>query len=208
MLKASDIMTEDVATIRSSATVADAVKLMKTRGWRALIVDRRNDRDAYGIITESDIVYKVAARGKDPYKMRVYEVMTKPCIVVNPELGVDQVARLLADNGLRTAPVIQKKLLGIISLSDILVKSDFLEKPREVELELELKEAIANARSICKSMGATSPECLTAWSLVEELQSEAAHQSSEKLVKTAFEEYCEEFPEAMEAQMLDNLCSG
>lgn len=208
MLKAADIMTRDVVTIRSSAIVADAVKLMKARGLRALIVDRRNDRDAYGIISESDIVYKVAARGKDPYKMRVYEVMTKPCIVVNPELGVYQVARLLADNGLRAAPVIQQKLLGIISLSDILVKSDFLEKPREVELELELKEAIDNARAICKSMGATSPECLTAWGLVEELQSEAAHQRSEKLVKTAFEEYCEEFPEAIEARMLENLCSG
>jgi CBS domain-containing protein len=208
MLTAADIMTQDVVTIRSSAIVADAVKLMKAKGLRALIVDRRNDRDAYGIITESDIVYKIAARGKDPYKMRVYEAMTKPCIVVNPELEVYQVARLLADNELHAAPVIQQKLLGIISLFDILVKSDFLEKPREVELELELKEAIDNARAICKSMGATSPECLTAWCLVEELQSEAAHQRSEKLVKTAFEEYCEEFPEAMEARMLENLCSG
>ena len=31
MLRAADVMTKDVATIRSSATVAEAVKLMKAR---------------------------------------------------------------------------------------------------------------------------------------------------------------------------------
>ena len=35
MLKAADVMTKDVATIRSSATVKEAVDLMKVRGWRA-----------------------------------------------------------------------------------------------------------------------------------------------------------------------------
>ncbi|MGQ9871825.1 CP12 domain-containing protein [Leptodesmis sp.] len=40
------------------------------------------------------------------------------------------------------------------------------------------------------------------------MQSEAAHQQAKKLPKTAFEEFCEEFPEAMQARTLDNLCSG
>ena len=77
MLKAADIMTKDVATIRSSATVAQAVELMNSRGWHALIVERRHDQDAYGIITEADIVYKVIAFGKDPAKLRVHEIMSK-----------------------------------------------------------------------------------------------------------------------------------
>ena len=114
MLRAADIMTTDVATIRSSATVAEAVKLMQARGWHALIVERRHDQDAYGIITEADIVYKVIAFGKDPAKVRVYEVMSKPCIVVNPDLGVEFVARLFAEHRLLRAPVIQGELLGII----------------------------------------------------------------------------------------------
>ena len=61
MLRAADVMTKDVATIRSSATVAEAVRLMKARDWQALIVDRRHPQDGYGIITESDVVYKVIA---------------------------------------------------------------------------------------------------------------------------------------------------
>mgnify|MGYP001803457771 CR=1 FL=1 len=72
MLTAADIMTTDVATIRSSATVAEAFKLMQASYWHALIVERRHDQDAYGIITEADIVYKVIAFGKDPAKVRVH----------------------------------------------------------------------------------------------------------------------------------------
>ena len=78
----------------------------------ALIVERRHPQDAYGIVTETDIVYKVVAYGKDPKKVRVYQIMTKPCIAVNPDLGLDYVARLFADNGLLRAPVVQGELLG------------------------------------------------------------------------------------------------
>ena len=71
MMQAKDIMTADVITISGSATVADAVALMKEKGLRALIVDRRNEADPYGMVTETDIVYKVAAYGKNPKEMRV-----------------------------------------------------------------------------------------------------------------------------------------
>ena len=208
MMKVADIMTKDVVAIPGSATIAAAVKLMKEKGFRALIVDRRHDQDAYGIVTETDIVRKVIAFGKDPKKMRVYEIMTKPCIVVNPNLGVEYAARLFTNTGIRCAPVIKDELLGILSMTDILDKSDFLEQPQEVLLEQEIQKAIKNARAICADKGNTDRECFAAWQLVEELQAEAAHQQAKKLEKTALEEYLEEYPEAMEALMLDNWCSG
>lgn len=203
MMKAQDIMTKEVVSIRGSATVAEAVKLMKEKGLRALVVSRRHDEDAYGIVTETDIVYKVAAFGHDPKQMRVYEIMTKPCIVVNPDLGVEYVARLFANTGIRRAPVIKGDLLGIISVSDILTKSDFVEKPKAKQFESELQKAVQEARAICAEKGPTSKECAAAWDAVEELQAEAAHQRAMKPVKTAFEEYCEENPEADEARVYD-----
>ena len=202
-MKAKDIMTEDVVKIRGAATVAEAVTLMRDNTLRALIVDRRHDEDAYGVVTEKDIIYKVAAFGKDPKKMRVYEIMTKPCIVVNPDLGVEYVARLFANTGIRMAPVISGTLLGVISVTDILMRSDFVEQPKETILEQEITKAIQEARAICKEKGASSKECAAAWDVVEELQAEAAHQRAKTIQKTAFEEYCEEFPEAAEARVYD-----
>jgi CBS domain-containing protein len=208
MMTAAEIMTKEVFTILSSATIAEAVELMKNKGISTLIVDRRHDRDAYGIVTETDIVQKVAAYGKNPFKVRVYEIMTKPCIVVNPDLGVEYVARLFTNFGIRCAPVIKDELLGIISFKDILTKSNFVEKPQESILEAEIQQAVKNARAICADRGHSDRECKKAWDLVEELQAEAAHQQAKKPEKTALEEYLAEFPEAQEALIYKNWCSG
>ncbi|MBD2446428.1 CBS domain-containing protein [Nostoc sp. FACHB-152] len=202
MMKAEDIMTKDVITIRGSASVAEAVRLMKEKNLRALVVDRRYDNDAYGMISETDIVYKVIAYGKDPKQVRVYEIMSKPCIVVNPELSVEYVARLFANTGIRRAPVIQGKLLGIISITDILTKSNFVEAPTAPRLEEKIQKSIAAARAICTQYGAYSKACAAAWDEVEELQAEAAHQKAEGMVsaKVSFEEYCRENPNAPECR--------
>ena len=74
MLTTRDIMTTDVVTISASATVAEAEKLMKEKKLRALIVEPRSERDPYGVITETDIVYKATAFGDDSQKMRVFEI--------------------------------------------------------------------------------------------------------------------------------------
>jgi CBS domain-containing protein len=123
MLRAKDIMTPEVVTIEGSATVAEAIALLKNKDLRALIVDRRSEEDAYGILTETDIVYKVVAHGTDPQSVHVHEIMTKPCTVVNPDLGVEYVARFFANTGTRRAPVIKESLLGIVSVTDILRKA-------------------------------------------------------------------------------------
>lgn len=202
-MKAADIMTRDVITVRGSETVAKAIELMIENKVRSLIVSRRHDHDAYGIVTESDIVGKVIAYGKNPNQMRVYEIMTKPCIVVNPDLGIEYVARLFANTGIHCAPVIQEHLLGIISMTDILMRGDLVAAPPALRLDQRVEQAIAEARSTCAKFGATSKECMIAWETVEELQAEAAHQRAIPPTKTAFEEYCEEYPEAQEARMYD-----
>jgi CBS domain-containing protein len=204
MMKAEEIMTKEVVTVGGSATVAEAVALMKEKNLRALIVEPRTETDPYGMVTETDIVYKVAAYGHDPKKMRVYEIMTKPCIVVNPELGVEYVARLFANTRIRRAPVIKGKLLGIISISDILRKSDFVDKPKQLFLEDKIEAAREDARQICKEKGATSKECAAAWDVVEEMQAESAHQRVSKEEKNSLQDYCRENPDARECRIDDN----
>ncbi|KJH71245.1 CBS domain-containing protein [Aliterella atlantica] len=201
-------MSRNTITIRSSATVVEAIKLMQEKGWRALVVERRHPQDAYGIITESDIVCKVVAFGKDPTKVRVYEVMTKPCIVVNPDLGVEYVARLFADCHLHVAPVIQGELLGIVSISDILSKSNFTLQPQEILLEQKLQLAIENAGISCAKKGADSIECTAAWDIVDDLQSEIAHQRAEKQPTTALVDYCKQPATSMPQRIYENWCSG
>jgi CBS domain-containing protein len=189
MTKAADIMTQDVVTIKASATVAQAVKLMKLKGLHSLIVERRDENDAYGIVTDTDIAKKVVAYGKDSKTVYVSEVMTKPCIIVNPDLTVEYVARLFDLAGIDRAPVIQGSLLGIISVTDILQKGDFLENPRIPLLEKALQTAISNARSVGATKGTTAVETTEAWEQVNELEAELAFCRGQRPEKTAFEQY-------------------
>ena len=129
MKVAADIMTLKVVTIDSLATIIQATKLMKQHDVKTLIVDRDSVRDAYGIITQTDISRAIAS-GKDPATVRVCEVMTKPCIVVNPNLSVEHIIKLFVQAKIRTAPVIKNKLLGIVSLTDIITKTDYLTQDR------------------------------------------------------------------------------
>jgi CBS domain-containing protein len=120
MLTAKDIMVTDVVTIKPTASVAEARELMQESCLRDLIVEPAEPGDAYGILTETDIVYKVVATGLDVHNTPVSEIMTKPCIVVNPDLAIEYVAKLFANTHLHRAPVIREKLLGVISVSDMI----------------------------------------------------------------------------------------
>jgi len=191
-MRAKHIMTQDVATIRGSVNVAEAVQLMRLKGLRALIVEPRHDGDAYGIVTETDIAYKVVAHGKDPQRIHIYDIMTKPCVIVNPDLDLEYVARLFANTGIRRAPVIQGTLLGIISVTDILTKGNFVEKPKLMFLQKELHKAVSNARSITANYGADSKRAIEAWDLVDELECEAGYYGAPKPEKTARELFADQ----------------
>ncbi len=195
-MKAAEIMNKKVITIRSFATVANAIKLMRKHNLSSLIVERLDETDSYGIVTKTDIIYKVAAKGLDPQQVRVCEIMTKPCIAVHPHLSTKSVAQLFANTGICRAPIIGDKLLGIISTTDLLLKSNFVEQPSSILIEAKIQQKIAEARQICAEDGFSSDNCAFAWDVVEELQAEQAHERTEGLRQTAFEEYCQEHPDA------------
>ena len=121
MPTAQDLMTTTVVTIDGNATARDAVDLMNENGVRCLVVERRSADDAYGIVTQRDVVYEVTAWNRDPNEVKVHEIMTKPLVVVNKDLDIRHVARLMANVGLSRAPVIfDGELQGIVSVSDII----------------------------------------------------------------------------------------
>jgi CBS domain-containing protein len=205
MLRAIDLMTSNAAKIRATATVAEAVQQMKEHACRSLIVDRENEQDSYGILTETDILYKGVALGKNLETTLVAEIMTKPCIVVDPAATVEEVAQLFAEHRLLRAPVIQDQQVGMISVSELLRHHPAISQPH---LEAELNQARQQANRLCAEQGARSPACIAAWKTVEALQSELSEQHIDQLLKHTFEEYCEEFPESPTSEFYTNLCGG
>ncbi len=119
-LKAKDMMTRRVVTIDEDITVAEAVRLMRSEGVTSLIVDRRDEDDAYGIMTRRDVVNKVVAEGRAPREVKVSEIMTKPLIVASKGLSLENCARLMRMTNIRRLPVFDgQKVIGIVSNTDI-----------------------------------------------------------------------------------------
>jgi CBS domain-containing protein len=120
MQTAKEIMSTPVVTIAASATVAEAMQVMKDKHLRGLMVEPAGQDDAFGIVTNTDVIYKVAASGKNPDTVKIGDIMTKPCISVDPDMTVQEVCQIFANNHLHRAPVIKDKVLGVITVIDIL----------------------------------------------------------------------------------------
>ena len=118
--RAGDVMTKEVICIEGTATVADAIRLMRERKVSSVFVNRRGQEDAWGIITRKDVVCKIVDPGKDPADVKVFEIMSKPLITVSPGLALKYCARLFNSAGIRRAPVFDgKEIIGILSNTDI-----------------------------------------------------------------------------------------
>jgi len=127
IVQVRDVMRRGVVTIDGLATVQEAIAKMQSENVTALIVEKRHPNDAWGIITVQDMVRDIIATGRSPEDSNVYEIMTKPVITVPPDMDIRYVARLLHRVGVRRAPVeAQGELLGVISLSDLMLRKGIL----------------------------------------------------------------------------------
>jgi|SRR3990172_679476 len=118
--KASDVMHKNVVFVEGKSSVADAIKMMRSKKVSSLVVNRRNHGDAWGILTRKDVVNKIIDPGKDPADVKVYEIMSKPLVTVSPGLQLKYCARLMNNTGIRRAVVFDgKDIIGMLSNTDI-----------------------------------------------------------------------------------------
>jgi len=116
IIRVKDVMKAQVGTIDGIATVAEALKKMKSLKTSVLIVNKRHDDDEYGMITSGDIARHVLAKDRAPGRVNVYEIMTKPVINVTPDMDIRYCSQLFAHYDLVRAPVIEnKQVVGMVS---------------------------------------------------------------------------------------------
>ena len=120
MKTAVDVMTKHVVDIEPDATVTQAIEKMKQWNVSSLLVKRESNIDTWGFMTETDLIEKVVAKGLDPAKLHVHEIMSKPVITVSPKSSLQECAALLARADIRRVLVYDgKEIVGIVSSSDI-----------------------------------------------------------------------------------------
>ena len=126
-----EVMSASPVTILADATVAEAATVMRDKEIGSLIV-LEGGRPA-GIITERDIVTKVAADVKSSSATTVRDIMSAPLVAVHPHQEVAEAAKIMAARKIRRLPVVKEgKLVGMLTENDIIrVWPQLIEVTRE-----------------------------------------------------------------------------
>ncbi|KYK22570.1 hypothetical protein AYK24_01895 [Thermoplasmatales archaeon SG8-52-4] len=120
-----EAMKTNIAIVKLDSTVLEAAKLMKKRKIGNVIVVEK--KQPIGIITESDILKKVVAEGKDAKNILVKDVMSTPIIVIDPYVSLEEAMKTMGKCNVRRLPVCENhELIGIITQRDISMISPVL----------------------------------------------------------------------------------
>lgn len=123
-MKLKDLCVLDVAFCTPDVTVVEAARLMRQHHTGDLVVldDADEEREPVGIITDRDIVLEVLAKGRDPGRTTVREIMSTQLVVASDSEDYAEALQRMATHGVRRVPVVDDKrcVLGIVTLDDML----------------------------------------------------------------------------------------
>ncbi len=122
-----------VATTAPSAPLTEAVNELRLRGVGALVVSS-DGRAIEGILSERDIVRRLAERGEAIMHEPVSAAMTTEVVTCQPDDDLERLARRMTETRCRHLPVIvDGQLVGIVSIGDVV-------KARLEQLEEETRQ--------------------------------------------------------------------
>ena len=144
MIKAKEIMTQDVITVVTSTTVEDLARvLVEHKISGTPVVDEQDD--LIGIVTENDLIRKnrkfhiptivrlfdafimleskskIEQEIKEMAAVTVADIFKKDVVTVSEDTPVDEIATIMSERDVHLVPVVEgRKIRGIIGKIDII----------------------------------------------------------------------------------------
>src|SRR5919202_5972736 len=137
LLKVESIAEKNYVTLPEDTLVGEAAKVMKDKEVLSLLVTSKNSNEPIGILTERDILYRVLAENKGPFKVTLKKIMSSPLITIAEGELVRNAVVLMRNKHIRRLAVKNAagNITGLITLMSIVgnVPSDKIDLA-EVEL--------------------------------------------------------------------------
>lgn len=142
MLKAKDIMTKDVITVKPEATVEELARLLMNNKVSGVPVTNDNKK-LIGIVTENDLItqnkrlhiptvirlfdaFILLGSGRMEEEIRkmaattVDEICTKKVVSITEETTLDEIATIMAEQHVHLLPVLRESIVvGIVGKADM-----------------------------------------------------------------------------------------
>ena len=129
-----DIMVRDVAYVTIPGSRDDVLKVLQDRKVSGVPVIKKGE--VVGMITRTDLL---SNREEDQTAL----LMTRDAVMISPEKSIVEAAKLLIEHNIRRLPVVEeKKLVGIVTVADLVQVAAELDIKEKVELYLEKETSV------------------------------------------------------------------
>jgi CBS domain-containing protein len=122
-MKISDILRHKgatVLTISAADAMTDLLSMLSEHRVGALVV--LDGSAVAGIVSERDVVRRLAERGAAVLEATVGDIMTTDVVSCGPQDSIDSVAETMTERRIRHMPVISDgELVGIVSIGDVVL---------------------------------------------------------------------------------------
>ena len=125
--RVKDVMQKEVLSIDGMASATEVAAMMRASKVSELLVAKRHDDDAWGIITLMDLVNGVILPGRNAEKVFAYEIMTKPVLTIPAQMDIRYAIRLIQRMRIHRAPVEHLgEIVGMVTLSSLILDNQLL----------------------------------------------------------------------------------
>jgi CBS domain-containing protein len=135
-----NIMNNDAIILEADRSLDEAIKRMKEKNQRSVLASHLGE--VVGMVSKTDILYKVTSEGKNPSKIKLREIMTSPVLAVNPQNTIKDALTIMNKRNVRQLMVhAYSAVLGIISREDISRKME--------EIALTSVDEVLHGKPVC-----------------------------------------------------------
>jgi CBS domain-containing protein len=127
MIKLNDeAKSKGVIILDKNRSTADAVSVMKENSVRCVLVSEKESDNIIGLVSKTDILYRVVSLHKNPDKVVLKDIMSSPIISIPLEMSISDTLSVMEKHDIRQVVVSSgsTKVYGIIDREDIITKME------------------------------------------------------------------------------------
>jgi len=160
--RVGDVAERDFICLPEDMLVGEAVKIMRDKDISSVLVAKSDigypagpqfprlaSPSSYaGILTERDILYRVMAENKGPYKVTLGQIMSSPLLTINKDVPVRDAIALMQSKQIRRLPVVDanKDVVGLVTLKTVIGNMP----SHNIDLaELESSRVVTEKEAVC-----------------------------------------------------------
>ena len=128
-------MTAGVVTAGPEADVLEVAQLMRDHAVGSVVICDHEGAPA-AMVTDRDLTVRALAEERDPGDPAA-DHASRPLISADPEMDLEEAAALMVSHRVRRLPVVEgERLIGIVTLDDIAVRTGDLEVAQRMTQEV------------------------------------------------------------------------